>query len=254
MDVNVPIFLYKRHAALALAKDLAQLHRNILNELCRLGFSDYSFGAIGSERWFDKPLTTMPPEFIDLYKIEDFFSDDQVVGYLSANSRPAYRTTIEKYIQSSPVKTKLFERNQELNSVWRNFGFLECYLIPIDKDDGSTFTVSVRYETPEQIQSRVEMCRKELIALGKVIRHVCQQKFSSIFRLEEPEPASISINRRPLEVIKALANGCPTVYAVAAELGLSINTVNHHIATAKEALGATSLPHAVAIAIRAELV
>ncbi len=250
---NVPTFIFKRHTALTLVKNSAQLHRNILNELKRLGLSDYCFGNIKSSRFFGGPLSTMPQDFIDYYDTEDFYHDDQVVGYLLANNQPTFRTVIEQYIERAPVKTHLIERNQELISFWRNFGFLECYLIPVNRD-GSTFIVSAKYDAPEEMQNTIENYIEELGALGRVIRHVCLQKFPDIIRTAGFESTPIAINQRPLEVLAALANGCPTVYAVAAELNISINTANHHIATAKAALGATSLPHAIAIAVRQGLI
>ncbi len=245
-----PVFIYKRHASLALVKDIAQLHRNILNELRRIGLTDYSFIVLSDERGIDTPLSTAPKALIEAYREEAFYRDDEVMGYLLSNTRPTFRTTIERYIDEAPIETLVIRRNRELIRLWRRFGFLESYLIPVD-EDGSTFTVGARNEDPAEVQSRVEAYAEELLALGKVIRHVCKRKFPDFM---SPEAAPILINKRPLEVLTALANGCPTVYAVAAELGISLNTANHHIATAKTALGASSLPHAVAIAIRRGLV
>ncbi len=250
---NTPIFIFKRHAALAMVKDVAQLHRNILAEINRYGLTDYSFGVMNPLTGLDTPLTTTPNELIERYQSEGFYQDDQSVGYLLANSRPIYRTTIEHHIETSPVETKLVQRNRELISMWRNFGYLESYLIPVD-EDGTTLTVTARNEPAVTVQRKVKGCTEELSALGKVIRHVCLRKFPDVLSPDKAGSAPVEINKRPLEVLSALANGCPTVYAVAAELGISINTANHHIATAKTALRATSLPHAIAIAIRRGLV
>jgi DNA-binding CsgD family transcriptional regulator len=244
------VFIYKRHAALASVKDLAQMQRNILTELNRCGLNDYCFGSVKSKNVFKSSLGTIPSDFADFYQDKNYFKDDQVLSYLLTNDVPKFRSTIEDFIDSAPMETDLIRRNRDISSAWKTHGYFDSYLIPINSEDGTVFMISSKYEDPQSIRRKIEHHKDELIALGKAIRHVCLRKFSDIISVKDTGTPPLTITKRPLDVLRALANGCPTVYTVAAEMGISINTVNHHIATAKVSLRASSLPHAVAIAIR----
>jgi len=263
--VSSPIFQYKRHANLAKVKDVAQLHRFIESEVNRLGFSDYHFTVLAmgpdrdgatrqQENYLAGPLSTMPPELQETYHREGYYRCDMLLDYIATgNTTPIYQSTIRHALENSLFCTETTSRNEDILRLHKHYGFHEYYVMPIG-DDGTVFSVTSKNEDISVVEEKVEQCKKELHALGRVIRHVCASNFPTIFSSKASNPTNVTINRRPLAVLAALANGCPTVYAVAAELGITVNTTNHHIAAAKKALGAASTFHAIAIALRQGLI
>jgi len=116
------------------------------------------------------------------------------------------------------------------------------------------FQLLTRNKSPIEIQRRVALVRRELSELSQNIDYLCNTKFRDSFIQPDNNKNKI-ISPRPLQVLQALADGsCPTLGAVAEKLDISIDTANHHIATAKKNLGATSTYNAIAIAIDWRLV
>jgi DNA-binding CsgD family transcriptional regulator len=66
-------------------------------------------------------------------------------------------------------------------------------------------------------------------------------------------PGSTHITRREREVLRLLADGCPTE-EIALQLFISTETVRTHIAKARRKLGARTRAEAVATAVRSGLI
>lgn len=244
------------YAELSKAKNIADLKRRIMAIVQRLGFSDFAFvrmEAIEVELCPDdsEKLLTHPKEQMDDYSNENFFEFDMQIAYAKENVTPIFMSQIYGYAYKAPFQTELLRRNQEIYTINKKYGYLDCYCIPIEACDGRgnvLLGVSQKNLDPIEFQAKIIPCKLKLKYLCESIDHICTHKFPEYY-VDQNEAAITNIRPRALEVLDTLANLDVSIKQVADRLEISIDTVNQHLAVARKALGVKTTIGAIRTAV-----
>lgn len=251
------------YTELSRARDIAEFKQQILAVVNRLGFSDFAFlrleNIVGelSLGEGDK-LFTNPKEQVDIYCREGLYEQDLQIAYARENTIPVFMSDIYGYACEAPFQTEFLRRNQQIYALCQRFGYFDYYCIPMQAccyKGKVLFGVSQRNLNTVEFKAKIAPCKLTLKLLGEAIDHIGTVKFSDfvIGQGQEDAPA-VNIRSRPLQVLNTLANQDMGTRQVADRLGISVDTVNQHLAIARKALRAKTTIGAIKNAVLAGLI
>lgn len=213
------------------------------------GFSDFIYHPIDLGNGFDRGvLCTLSDEYKINYHVGKFFEIDELVNYVLFNNLPIMLSTIANHMQKSPYMTDTISRNKDLFSFNNRHGFADWYVIPLKNKNAAIprlFAVSIKHDSDNQIQGKVDNSREQLLAFAESLDCVCCDEHKIYY---DGHRDSTLLNTQPLLLLRTLANGATSLKDAARKMGISIDTANVHIRNAREKLGATSTFNAIFIA------
>ena len=105
----------------------------------------------------------------------------------------------------------------------------------------------------DAFQHQVESCQLALDRLANAVDALGLHQFPDLFVAGDAK-GDIDISKRPLQLLRTIAEKDMTLAQASEELFISRDTANKHIAAAKEALGVTTIAGAVLKAVEEGLV
>lgn len=229
---------------LARLSDSCELNAKILASLNDFGFTDFSCHRLGSHQ----SLATHAMTVIGHPK------DDMMLNHIRCIGTPIFMSTLERHITDSPIENQLYKNNYELIRSYKCNGFYNLYSTSVKpSNDLQRLVLSVASHgmNSDDFVRRVNQYRRELYWLAKAIDDAVAHNFPKLFEMKAKQ---IRINARPLELLTVIARDNLQLKQAAAKVCISVDTANKHMATVKQALGASTQAAAVYRAIKAGLI
>lgn len=239
---------------LSAAKDLADFSQRILALLKPLGFSDFAIARRLPCGTVELPFCSLPSEFAEIYRDENFSKYDMVLDYLDGGSlEPIYLSLIRRIVQDASLSTLTLRKNQALLLLYQKFGVEDAYLIPVDhvrEEEATRTVVSIMCKgcRCDEFQPVVERSKSALQLLAKIITCVEQTKFS------QREAKESMICQQSLRLLWVIAENDLSLIKAAEMLRISVNKANKQMARARKELGAISQANAVYQAVKQGLI
>lgn len=238
---------------LSKSRNTRDLNQRILKVLAPLGFSDFSIIRIAPGWAVDNSLTSLPSALVKAYQEDRFYKYDMALDYLMTGClNPVYQSIIAQAIETSPLLTHTFEKNQDLLALYKRFHFHDAFLIPVELStarpgEGILFSVLSKRTDPEEFRVKVERCKPILQLLADAVNFINNTRFCA-------PKNRCPITPRSVDLLTAMAKDDLTLSKAAKKLGISLDTANKHMATAKKALGTRSQANAVFLALKKGLI
>jgi len=205
------------------------------------GFSDFAFMRIHCGDIDSRLLLTTPSEMLATYFGEGFMKYDMILPYAEQKFNPVYCSELYSYSDESLFQNETTREMKAIYDLSKSYGFYDFYNIPMKARNGEgnvLLSVSIRGASPTDLKRKVDDFHVALTLLCEAIDFVITQKFADDLIGEKmSRPLDISINPRPLRVLKSLANNDFNIMQVADHLNISAVTANKHLETACKALG-----------------
>lgn len=238
---------------LAISKDLGDLISRINKLLNGVGIDRFAHTNLTSLNSVLEPIGNFDPKVTDRYAWEGFHCDDFMARHLQLKKKPIFRSVIQEYIDNAPFDHDLLRRNRDISKFLTEVGMQDCYNIPMfDEGRYGLFSISIHHGTPEKFREITLKNIKFIHQLAEVVDRIGRNKFASQFIPNKL--TRISLSPRPVEILDLMANKDLNAAETARLLGLHEVTINKHIAAAKKALKANTLPGLLMAAIKAGLI
>ena len=229
------------YAELSAMKDVHDFKSKILSLVQSLGFSDFAFMRIHCGDIDSKLLLTTPREMLATYFGENLMKYDMILPYAEQQLNPVYYSQLYSYSNESLFQNETTRAMKAIYDLSKSYGFYDFYNIPMKARNGEgnvLFSVTIRGASPTDLKRKVDDCHIALTLLCEAIDFVVTHNFADDLIGEKmSRPLDISINPRPLRVLKTLANNDFNIMQVAEHLNISAVTANKHLETARKALG-----------------
>lgn len=176
--------------------------------------------------------SNLPEEWLELYVEREYLRDDAIALAAQVSTAPfTWRAAKAKYATSA--------RAVEIAEGWEVRGGRDGVTFPFLDPHNRMAVASFITDDRVEIAPHVVVIFQGLMPLV----------YDQFWRVEVSRPATLSrLSPREAEVLKLVSSG-KRLQEVAAILNVSFSTVRHHLRSASEKLGSTSLPHTVAAAI-----
>ena len=229
------------YAELSAMTNVLDFKSKILGIVQNLGFSDFAFMRIHCGDIDSRLLLTTPSDMLATYFGENFMKYDMILPYAEQKLNPVYYSQLYSYSNESLYQNETTHAMKAIYDLSKSYGFYDFYNIPMKARNGEgnvLFSVTVRGASPTDLKQKVDACHMALTLLCEAIDFVVTHKFADDLIGEKmSRPLDISINPRPLRVLKTLANNDFNIMQVADHLNISAVTANKHLETARKALG-----------------
>lgn len=238
---------------LSKSRNIGDLSQRILKVLASLGFSDFSIIRTAPGWAVDNSLTSLPDDLVNSYQEQLFYEHDMALDYLMTGClNPVYHSTISRVIDTAPLLTHTFERNQELLELYKRFGYHNALLIPVELPaakvgEGILFLVLAKGLDSQEFLAKADRCKPVLQLLADAVNFINNARFG-VPKTRCPMPP------RPKRLLTIMAKYDLTLSETAGQLGISIDTANKHMAMAKKCLGTSSQANAVFLALKKGLI
>lgn len=180
------------------------------------------------------------------------------IQYAMHDNPPMFYTDMEESYCWPDFVTKDILQNRQIGSLIRSFGYSDFFIIPIGEcilRSRILLEVATKDDNISNFRDHVKSCKNALQLLAEAIDYIGRRKFPKIFMYKIlSEPNEVRMTPQRLKVLETLAAGDKTLPQAADHLGISIHTINKHIAEARKALGASTIPGAVYKAIKTGLI
>lgn len=220
--------------------DSSELGSKILAPLKELGFTDFSCHRPG----LGQSLATPAMAAIG------HSHDDMMIDHILSIGTPIFMSTLERHIADSPIENQLYKNNYELIRSYKCNGFYNRYSTSVESPDRQqrlALSVACQGMNSDDFVQQVNQYRRELYWLAKAVNDVVTQNFPALFAARTQQ---IHISARPLELLALIAKDNLQLKQAAAKACISVDTANKHMATVKQALGASTQAAAVYRAIK----
>lgn len=238
------------------SSDVLAFARRIRNSVERMGFSDFSYHRVECKSSTDDCMYTTPKRLAEYYDGEGAWQYDPVLLHCATEDKPIFRSTVNRYIERAPFSNEAFTRILKLRDYTAGLGFFDYYHRSLRTTNGNgnaVLSVTARNVRVGEFHSRIAKREEELNLLTRVIDYVGSLKFPQYF-MDTSESREVVISPRPLVLLHVLARSDVTVSQAADQLGISVSSVNKHIAALKQAFGAKTLWGALYKATKAGLI
>lgn len=227
--------------------------KRALNIVNKLSFSDLDIMQVTTKvPYVNFIASSLPKSIFETYLQEAMYKHDIVPDVLMSATRPIHRSSIYEYIFNTPFPSFRFDENRAINELWSDYGFNDCYFLPIDlQGTGIKLVVSVldKHVTRMEFKNKINEQRIKLnefhVALNELLSH---SKF-----LTPIKNKSNTLQKGDAEIIKAFCI-LGTAQQVANQLNLEVSTINNKITRIKKTLGASSIANAVYTSIKEGLI
>jgi DNA-binding CsgD family transcriptional regulator len=230
------------HRELIGARHMEEFGERVSARLTTLGFSNFSFSRLKNKGDIRHPLNTLSVRMAERYSDPAIAEHDLLLQYATINTKPIYKSAIDRYVESSPFISETIIANRESRKVTESCGYNDFYDIPIRACNGNgnvMLAVTAKDLDIHQFYQLVEQNKEELQVLAQAIDHIGTRKFPTDF-LGAAENRKIAINSRPLELLRVMAAENLTLNDAAKRLHISVSTANQHVAAARSALDANT--------------
>ena len=188
-------------------------------------------------------LTNFPPEFVDRFLRRRYQALDPVCDRAVGSIRPFYWGRGRFLRAFRQQQRRVFDEASA-------FGIVSGLAIPVHGTDGAVGVLAVSADNAKRLQDAVAGEHERLFAAAYDAHEFALGASAGAPESEPPEPR---LTVRERECLLWTAEG-KTADDVAALLGLSVSTVNHHVSAAARKLGCLNKHHAVVRALRAGLI
>lgn len=237
------VFKQQCSQTLAQLNDSHELNTRILSSLKDLGFTDFRCHRLGSQQSLATPAIAAIGHP----------TDDMMHNHIRCIGTPIFMSTLERHITNSPIENQLYKTNYELIRSYKCNGFYNLYSMsvkPTHNLQQLVLSVASQEMNSDDFVRQVNQYRKELYWLAKTIDDTVTADFPKLFGTK---PRQIHISARPLELLGVIARENLQLKQAAAKVCISVDTANKHMASVKQALGASTQAAAVYRAIKAGL-
>lgn len=223
------------YSELSQASDLDSLKQHILDEVRKLGLSDYWFLPLQQGGMPVGRLSSLPAELFEAYR--HLRPYDLLVDYAKQQTRPIYASILYDYCRHAPFDCGWIRGMQDIQALHAAYGYYDYYCVTVRGPDGSgtgMLAISSRYMAGAELRACLRGKEMTLQVLAGVIEAVGREKFPQAFPIKETLP---TLTAQPLKVLNAYANSDMNISQLADKLSISAVTVHHHITVARKALG-----------------
>ena len=238
---------------LSSVETVEEFHTEIMKILTGLGFSDYALICKTGLGTIDAPHSSLPDALFKSYEDEGYCRFDMVLDYIHCGiGDPILLSMVSDTIKSSPVMTYTFKKNEEILSLYSEYGVSNAYVIPVkstkkDCQDRGVLTVMAIGMDDGEFRIKSKRFGPLLKVLADAISFLNESRFNHIRPENEIKP-------KALRLLSTMAKCVLSLAEAADDLCISLDTANKHMALAKQALGTGSQAHAVYLAIRKGLI
>ena len=200
-----------------------------------LGFAQFIISGLPWEGFDFRHLmagSNVPEDWLEVYVDNDYLRDDAIARAALVNTAPFTW-------QAAKRKFAISARALEIAEGWEAHGCRDGITFPFLDPHNRMAVASIMTD------------RKVAIAphLVIILQGIMPMVYDRFWQLEAGKREQLAqLSGREVEVLK-LVSGGKRLHEIAAILNVSFSTVRHHLRSASEKLGGTSLPHTVAAAI-----
>jgi len=230
-----------------------EFHSEIIKILAGLGFTDYALIRKTARGSIETPHTSLPAELFKAYEDAGYCRFDFVMDYIHCGiGEPILLSMITDIIKSSPMKTYTFKKNEEILSLYSDYGVGNAYIIPVRSkrnsvEERGVLSIMSIGMTDAEFRLKAGRYGPILKVLADAISYLSESRFSHI-------RAENLIKPKPLRLLTEMATHDLSLAEAADSLCISLDTANKHMAIAKQALGTGSQANAVYLAIKKGLI
>ncbi len=230
-----------------------EFHTEIMQILTGLGFSDYALICKTGVGTVEAPHSSLPDELFKVYEDEGFCRFDMVLDYIHCGiGEPILLSMVTDTINSSPVMTYTFKKNEEILALYNTYGISNAYIIPVRStkkasQDRGVLTIMAIGMDDAEFRIKAKRFGPLLKVLADAISFLNEHRFNHIRPENEIKP-------KALRLLSTMAKCDLSLAEAADDLCISLDTANKHMALAKQALGTGSQAHAVYLAIKKGLI
>jgi LuxR family transcriptional regulator len=247
VDTSVRIVTTRPHIDRALVALRESEHWPQLDARARdLGFSRWTFTAVpacaGPHPRGPLRVTSYPRDYVAEGSARGLYDANPGFAYAMQNTAPISYGSVRTYLPHTPRVRAYLELN-------RRFGVTRGVLLPIADALGARALLGLAFAGSErELLQLWHDARESVQTLGaETNRAILRDHLQTFARDLLPR-----LTPRQREMLQLLAEG-DTVGAAAERLRVSIHTADKHLAAARRALHAETTAHAVALAVRFQI-
>lgn len=219
----------------------ADLSARVATALRKWGFADFTFLRLDPLAAKGRDTGAMPKPLLSSYRGDG----DDAMGHIlvratAGDPKTQHRALLYQFIASLPAGSGDTELQYVLIV---SADHANAYIAPSGfADRGRYIGVSQLLEGPGERDQRRRITehQRNIQLLADMIESIGREKFAALFKRKEYSKSAI-IQRRPRALLDILAKKDVTLREAADLLQLSPDTINKHVASAKAALGTTTL-------------
>jgi hypothetical protein len=228
---------------------ISQFKEQVFNIIKELEFTDFSFTVVGAPS--PKSLTTLPDMIAEQYIKQRLYECDILMEHAEHSSRPLFQSTLEDYIAQCPFSSDRLTRNIHLFKTLASLGYHDRYCVSQalrSHSHKALFSLYAKNCSRSEFFAKVEQYKPVLPFLIEAVTYFAFTLFPEQFLNKTPGDQQM-ITPKPLRLLRTIAQDGLMLKEAANKLCISLDTANKHVATAKQALGATTLANAVYLAM-----
>ena len=231
--------------------NVKEFKQRILSLIRSLGFDDYAFINLDCTGIKQISLNTFPAKMIKKYFEQFMHTDDMVLERAISDSTPFFSSTIYNSVAQLPFNNRMTETMERIDRLYQAFGYYDIYCIPCRTKSGKfLLSVAKRHCVPTEFQNIALEARRSLMLLSTDVAHATTEKYPQLL----PHKKKVSINKKPLKILSALANDDMSISELAERLCISYVTAHHHLADARKSFEVNTNHGAIKKAIMAQLI
>ena len=228
---------------------VVEFKERISSIVCQLGFTDFSFTVLHAPP--AKSLTTLPDKLREYYLKDGFSNQDLLLEHAAGSNAPIFLSALEQFIASTPFSSERIYRNANHFKLLASLGYHDCYGIPhsFGRNAGrAMLLLFAKDASREEFHRKVEQCQSLLPMIVGAAVYFGFTHFPEHF-LDAKFNGQLGITPKPLKMLETVAKEGLLLKDAARKHHISLDTANKHVASAKQALGATTLANAVYLAM-----